>query len=970
MSRKTGGFALVLVLAGLSLASLGAQSLWAAEAGSRARILITEPVNERHWVRLRGNTRREANERNDRGRVADDFRLEHMLLQLKRPPELELEFEQYIDSLTDKTSPNFHQWLTPDQQGQQYGLAQEDIDTVTDWLESYGFTVGYVYPNHQVIDFSGTAEQIRRAFHTEIHHLHVHGVHHFANMSDPEIPEELAPAVTGVVSMHDFKPHMNLEPRTQYRVTSGSGTAYNVLVPADLQTIYNITPLYRQGLYGQGQTIVVVEDAIPYSNDPTTFQKTFGLMQYGGSWTQTYPNAGNNCTHPTSPNPAESEANIDVDAVLSVAPGATVEVASCADGTPVSTFGGLLALENLLAAGSPPSVISISYGECEAVIGQAGNAAFLSAYQSAAAAGVSVFVSSGDQLSSSCSNGYNYGYFGIGVSGWGSTPYNVSVGGTDFEDTYNAKEASIPTSTYWNSSNTTTDGNAKSYVPEIPWNDSCASWLLSNYEGYGTTYGTAGFCNSTTGKNNYLTIGGASGGPSGCANGASTNGYVTAGCAGYAKPVWQSGVFGNPADGVRDMPDVAMFAANGVWGHFFVVCWSDTTFYSADGAATCGPTPNPLASTPSWSGFGGTSVAAPLMAGIQALVNQKWGTREGNPNPIYYQIAKAEFGSSGESACYAINQPARAGLASSCAFNDITQGDINAVCQQNNPYFPCYLPSGTNGVLSTEPAATVSVITGGSGYTSAPTCTLGAPATSTPYLSPTGTTLYAGGTQAGSCSANVLPGSTASAGMVVVSGTVATDWAGATVTVGSTTYTLVTGAPTAANQVELYTASRNNATNETDTAKNLEAVLNATATQCTGGGGCVFGTQTANASAAATEATNTVTLTARTNGAAGNFALSAANNQYSDIVPTITTFGAGPGYVTSIAFTGSGAGYAGGSGCTLSGGGGSGATCAVEVNTAIAPGAYAPAFYATPGWDFATGLGSVNAYNLVYNTAW
>jgi hypothetical protein len=546
----------------------------------------------------------------------------------------------------------------------------------------------------------------------------------------------------------------------------------------------------------------------------------------------------------------------------------------------------------------------------------------------------------------------------------------VSVGGTDFEDTYNAKEASIPTSTYWNSSNTTTDGNAKSYVPEIPWNDSCASWLLSNYEGYGTTYGTAGFCNSTTGKNNYLTIGGASGGPSGCANGASTNGYVTAGCAGYAKPVWQSGVFGNPADGVRDMPDVAMFAANGVWGHFFVVCWSDTTFYSADGAATCGPTPNPLASTPSWSGFGGTSVAAPLMAGIQALVNQKWGTREGNPNPIYYQIAKAEFGSSGESACYAINQPARAGLASSCAFNDITQGDINAVCQQNNPYFPCYLPSGANGVLSTEPAATVSVITGGSGYTSAPACTLGAPATSTPYLSPTGTTLYAGGTQAGSCSANVLPGSTASAGMVVVSGTVATDWAGATVTVGSTTYTLVTGAPTAANQVELYTASRNNATNETDTAKNLEAVLNATATQCTGGGGCVFGTQTANASAAATEATNTVTLTARTNGAAGNFALSAANNQYSDIVPTITNFGAGPGYVTSIAFTGSGAGYAGGSGCTLSGGGGSGATCAVEVNTAIAPDAYAPAFYATPGWDFATGLGSVNAYNLVYNTAW
>jgi hypothetical protein len=74
--------------------------------------------------------------------------------------------------------------------------------------------------------------------------------------------------------------------------------------------------------------------------------------------------------------------------------------------------------------------------------------------------------------------------------------------------------------------------------------------------------------------------------------------------------------------------------------------------------------------------------------------------------------------------------------------------------------------------------------------------------------------------------------------------------------------------------------------------------------------------------------------------------------------------------VTSIAFSPSGAGYAGGSGCTLSGGGGSGATCAAEVYITTAPTAYAPAFYATPGWDFATGIGTVNAYNLVFNTAW
>jgi subtilase family serine protease len=831
MIRKLGLVAVVTTLASLTVLC-GVSPLCAQEA-PRARVLINRPVDGTRLIPLAGNTRHEANANSDRGQVADDFPMEHMLLLLNRPPELEQEFEQYIESLTDKSSPNFHHWLMPGEQGQTYGLAQEDVDTVTGWLEAHGFTVGYVYPNRRVIDFSGTAGQIRKAFHTEIHHLDVRGKKHFANMSDPQIPEALAPAVLSVVSMHDFKPQTYVQPRTQYQVNGPGGS--NEVVPADLQTIYNLVPVYRQGFYGQGQTIVVVEDAMPWSTDPTMYQTTFGLTQYGGSWTNIHPNAGNNCTAPASPNPDEVEATIDVDAVLAIAPGAAVEVASCNDGASDSTFGGLLALENLVSAGSPPAVISMSYGDCEASSTQGGNAAFYSAFQSAAAAGVSVFVSSGDQLSTSCSAGYLYGYFGIGVTGWGSTPYNVAVGGTDFEDTYNSSKAGIPTSTYWNSINSAIDGNAKSYIPEIPWNDSCASWLFSNYYGFTNTYGSSGFCNSSTATTSdaYLSISGGGGGPSGCANGASTDGYVSAGCAGYAKPSWQAGIFGNPADGVRDLPDVSLFASNGAWGHFFVICWSDTANYASSGAAACTNPPNPLGSPTTWSGFGGTSFSAPLMAGMQALVNQKWSMKSGNPNPIYYQIAKAEFGSSGDSACYSINQPPRPGFAASCVFNDITQGDIDVNCLQNGSDKPCYLPSGTNGVLSAERVSSVSVIQGGSGYTSAPTCTLGAPATAADYLSPTGGSIYAGGTQAGTCTATVSAGK-----------------------------------------------------------------------------------------------------------------------------------------VSSIAFSASGEGYAGGSGCTLAGGGGSGATCAAEVSVTTRPTTYEPAFYATPGWDFATGIGSVNAYNLVFNSAW
>jgi hypothetical protein len=76
------------------------------------------------------------------------------------------------------------------------------------------------------------------------------------------------------------------------------------------------------------------------------------------------------------------------------------------------------------------------------------------------------------------------------------------------------------------------------------------------------------------------------------------------------------------------------------------------------------------------------------------------------------------------------------------------------------------------------------------------------------------------------------------------------------------------------------------------------------------------------------------------------------------------------GAVHSIALNNGGQGYTAGGGCTLSGGGGSGATCTGAIGTSTAAPSYQPAFGATPGWDFATGIGSVNAYNLVMNTAW
>ena len=598
--------------------------------GRSARGLIVDRVDEGRLHSVAGNTRPEANAQNDRGAAPDGLALDHMLLQLQRSPQQEQAVQAFIDSLQDPGSANFHHWLTPAEFGEQFGASQADLETVTGWLRAHGFTVHSVHPGGMTVEFSGTAGLVRAAFHTEIHYLEVNGQRHIANMSDPRIPEALAPLVAGVVSLHDFRPHHMMKPRGDYTYTS-SGSTLHAVVPADLATIYNLTPLFAAAtpITGKGQTIVVVEDTDLYSTaDWTTFRSAFGLSAYtSGSLATVHPapaSGTNNCADPGVPSGGDDgEAILDAEWASAAAPGAAIQLAACANTT--TTFGGLIAVQNLINT-TKPAIVSMSYGECEAENGAAANAAYNSVFQQAAAEGISVFVSAGDEGAASCDAGATGATHGIGVSGFASTPNNVAVGGTDFGDTYAGT-----TTTYWNSTNTSTYGSVKSYIPEIPWNDSCASLLLAKYNKFTTTYGSAGFCGSATASSDgYEAVAGGSGGPSGCASGSpSSTGVVGGTCKGYAKPSWQSGV--TPADGVRDIPDVSLFAANGVWGHYYVFCWSHTKA----GGAACSGAPS------SWSGAGGTSFASPILAGIQALVNQHMGGAQGNPNPVYYKLAAA-----------------------------------------------------------------------------------------------------------------------------------------------------------------------------------------------------------------------------------------------------------------------------------------------------------------------------------------
>ena len=539
--------------------------------------------------------------------------------------------------------------------------------------------------NPQSIVFSGTAGQVRNAFHTEIHNLNVNGEKHIANMSNPQIPAALAPAVVGVVSLNDFKPRPANRPRAAY--TPGNGTF--PVVPADLATIYNFSPAFGQGYTGTGQTIVVIEDSDIYTSSDwysfrsclgTSGQLSLGFLPAAASRS---PTGAYDCFDPGAIPGVEVEAAIDAEWASAAAPNATIEVASCADTT--TNFGGFVALENLLNASSaPPAIVSISYSDSEPTLGAAFNAYINALYQQGASEGVSIFVSAGDSGAAASDQDESSAIDGISVSGFASTPYNVAVGGTDFSDAFAGT-----TSAYWSSTNSSAYGSALSYIPEIPWNDSCAGGLIATYRGYPASYGASGLCNSVAPSSPLLTTGAGSGGPSGCATGAPSAPNIVGGtCAGYAKPYWQS-LVGNPHDGVRDLPDVSLLSADGFWGHYFVVCWSDLN-------------------------RGGSFLPgrACHLAGIwrhlvcRAHHGRDPGSRE-SENRRAPRQSQSRLLRSGRERIWQRRQrllqlDARQRRGRLLLFYDVTQGDMDVDCIGS---VNCYTPSGAIGVLSTSNSA-------------------------------------------------------------------------------------------------------------------------------------------------------------------------------------------------------------------------------------------------------------------------
>src|SRR6266851_92841 len=691
--EKTGlgrGVLAGALLLALSCLQVGAQTP-AAQSGAdqknRVAARVTETVDDTNRMVLRGNVHPQARAEFDTGVVADAQPVTRMLLLLQRSEEQETALRQLMEEQQSKNSPNYHAWLTPEQFGKQFGPADADVQAVTDWLRSHGFQVSKVSKGRTIIEYSGTAGQIRNAFGTEIHRYNVKGEEHFANVSDPQIPAALSPVVRGVVSLHNFRPKSCIhnagtfrrnaktgEVKPAFTFTDVNGTFYAV-GPADFAKIYNINTTTATGA---GQSIAIVGQSNINLQDVADFRNVFGLPA-------NVPQVILNGPDPGLVSGDETESDLDVEWAGAVAQQAQI-IFVTTQTSQTDSVAGVDASAVYIVDNNVAPVLSESYGACETNLGTSGNAFYNSLWQQAAAEGITVVISAGDNGSAGCDPApapanQNAATKGLAVSGFASTPFNLALGGTDFDDANNQV-------TFWTTANTSTTppvpASALGYIPETTWNDSCARTA--------TAGNLSGICTTVNSNGTDLVAG----------SGGSSSIYK-----GSLKPSWQTGL----GDANRDIPDVSLFSSDGQNKSFYIVCEADQDITGDTGCSL-----TKFTSTAPFHDFqaiGGTSAATPTFAAMIALINQVKGPRQGNANyALYntYKVAKAA-----NNVCNSSSLSGAQLTSNTCVFYDTTKGNVSVACVGGSPNCS-NTTSGQFGVMATTKGGTTPAFGTAPGY--------------------------------------------------------------------------------------------------------------------------------------------------------------------------------------------------------------------------------------------------------------
>jgi subtilase family serine protease len=622
---------LPLVAASTAFALCAASPSLAQTTGLQPR--LTAPIDASSRVTLAGSRSLRARAADDIGAVPATLQLHGISLLFSRSPSQQTALDALVAAQQNPASPLYHRWITPDQYAAQFGVADSDIAAAESWLEQQGFSIDSVARSRNRILFSGTAAQVANAFGAPLHYYltpataYEPAKTHFAPSADLSIPAALASSVLAVGNLSDFRlvPHIlrGAQP-AQPRFTS-SQTGNHYLTPGDIATIYDITPAYNSGFTGSNQSIVIIGQSAINLSDIANFQTAVGIAAKIPI-PVLVPDSGTSQTYADGD---EAESDLDLEYSSTIAKGAQVYFVYTGNSNSYGVFNSLeYAVDERIAP-----IISSSYGDCEPNLGQSSYNQYNSYLEQAAAQGQTVVSAAGDDGSTDCYGEYKTATENeqLAVDFPASSQYVTGVGGTEFP----TADVAATNSTYFDAqSSTDIISSAKSYIPEMVWNDDPTT---------------------KTDATSPLSAGG---------GGVSI--FTT-------QPSWQAGTIGGVAvasPGHRMVPDIALTASP--INAPFAFCTSDATFWSSGQKASCN---NGLrdSSSGDFTVGGGTSFEAPIVSGLVAIINQaKNSTGQGVINPTLYSLAATS--------------------AYATAFHDITSGGNN--CTAGSTY--CAAPATTD----------------------------------------------------------------------------------------------------------------------------------------------------------------------------------------------------------------------------------------------------------------------------------
>ncbi|MGB7844499.1 MAG: Ig-like domain repeat protein [Candidatus Acidiferrum sp.] len=547
---------------------------------------INAQINNSERATIQGSHHPLARPENEVGRVPAQTKLEGMSLVFSRTPAQEADLQSLIAAQQNPASPLYQKWLTAEEFGARFGVADADIAKVQLWLQQQGFSIESISRSRNSITFSGTVEQAESAFETELHFYNVNGKREFAPSVDITIPAALFSIVHSVTNLSTFrpKPHVKLsvpQPAPTANFTS-SQSGNHFLTPKDIATIYDINAAYNAGFTGTGQSIAVVGQSSVVLADIEHFQTAAGLPVKDPTLVLV-PNSGT----ATAVSGDQTESDLDLEYSGAISKGATIFFVFTGNNANFNVWNSLIyAVDNRTAP-----VISISYGTCELGLPASQYSSLNAVLAQAASQGQTVVAASGDSGSTDCQSETGLTAAqqeALAVDFPASSQYVTGMGGSEFPT---ADVSGAMSTTYWQPASGTTDviSSALSYIPEQVWNDDSPGVFSS---------GGGGISRLTT------------------------------------RPTWQTGVPGIPSGTFRLVPDVSLTASPSNAG--FLYCSSDT---KTGVTGSCSNGFRDTANT-NLTVAGGTSFDAPIFSGMLALVLQKLNsTGLGVANSTLYTLA-------------------------------------------------------------------------------------------------------------------------------------------------------------------------------------------------------------------------------------------------------------------------------------------------------------------------------------------